>query len=228
MDVGPEMRTKYLDDSFTKKTVVMLDAVNSSKQNRLLSKLSILNSALIVVDMQNYFLDPDSHAFIPSAPTVLQNIERIIELFRVKNRPVFFTRHHNSLDNPGSMTRWWRDVLGKNSYEWELVDRLTANDDEIIDKTTYDIFLGTGLEERLRNRLVSDIVIVGVHTHLCCETSARAAFTRNFSVIFPVDGTATYNPQHHQSTLLNLTHGFAATPSLDKLTAVLSGNYHGS
>jgi isochorismate hydrolase len=45
--------------------------------------------------------------------------------------------------------------------------------------------------------------------HLCCETTARSAFVRGFEVFFVVDATATYNRQFHQSTLINLAHGFA-------------------
>jgi isochorismate hydrolase len=45
--------------------------------------------------------------------------------------------------------------------------------------------------------------------HLCCETTARSAFTRGFEVFFLVDGTASYNRDFHQASLLNLAHGFA-------------------
>ncbi len=46
-------------------------------------------------------------------------------------------------------------------------------------------------------------------THLCCETTARAAFTRGYEVYFSIDGTATYNHEFHLGTLMNLAHGFA-------------------
>ena len=53
------------------------------------------------------------------------------------------------------------------------------------------------------------MVVSGVMTHLCCETTARSAFVRGFEVFFLIDGTATYNKEHHLATLLNLSHGFA-------------------
>jgi isochorismate hydrolase len=65
-------------------------------------------------------------------------------------------------------------------------------------------------------------------THLCCETSARAAFVRGFEVLFPVDGTATYNQAFHRATLLNLSHGFAKVVLADEiLAAVARHDEHG-
>ena len=60
-------------------------------------------------------------------------------------------------------------------------------------------------------------VISGVMTHLCCETTARAAFMRGFEVFFTVDGTATYNEALHRSSLLTLSHGFAIPVLIDEL-----------
>ncbi|MCP4152595.1 MAG: isochorismatase family protein, partial [bacterium] len=57
---------------------------------------------------------------------------------------------------------------------------------------------------------ITRVIITGVMTHLCCETTARSAFVRNFEVYFTIDATATYNREFHKSTLLNLSHGFAS------------------
>jgi bifunctional isochorismate lyase/aryl carrier protein len=60
-------------------------------------------------------------------------------------------------------------------------------------------------------------------THLCCETTARAAFTRGFQVFFPIDGSATYTREFHLATLRNLGHGFASLVTVQSLMAVLDG-----
>jgi isochorismate hydrolase len=62
-------------------------------------------------------------------------------------------------------------------------------------------------------------------THLCCETTARAAFTRGLQVWFTIDGTATYNEEHHFSTLLNLAHGFATPVTVTEVLAALPETY---
>ena len=83
----------------------------------------------------------------------------------------------------------------------------------VLKKSQYDAFYDTSLEDVLKKNRVSQVVICGVMTHLCCETTARSAFMRGFEVFFTVDGTATYNKNFHLATLLNLSHGFA-TPTL--------------
>jgi bifunctional isochorismate lyase/aryl carrier protein len=54
-------------------------------------------------------------------------------------------------------------------------------------------------------------------THLCCETTARAAFVAGYEVFFLVDGTASYNEEFHISTLKNLAHGFAVLTTTSQL-----------
>ncbi|MCK5430721.1 MAG: isochorismatase family protein, partial [Anaerolineales bacterium] len=90
---------------------------------------------------------------------------------------------------------------------------LNTDGGTVILKSTYDAFLDTSLDNILHDNKVEQVVICGVMTHLCCETTARSAFIQGFDVFFTVDGTATYNQEHHLATLLNLSHGFA-TPLL--------------
>ena len=86
-----------------------------------------------------------------------------------------------------------------------------------IEKTQYDAFYQTALEDLLKEKGITQVVITGVMTHLCCETTARSAFMRGFTVFFPIDGTATYNEDFHRSTLLNLSHGFAIPALIEEL-----------
>ena len=74
----------------------------------------------------------------------------------------------------------------------------------------------------LRDNGVRRIVISGVMTHLCCETTARSAFVRGFEVFFTVDGTASYTADFHRASLLNLAHGFAVPVLVSEILAALS------
>ena len=58
-------------------------------------------------------------------------------------------------------------------------------------------------------------------THLCCETTARVAFTRGYEVFFSIDGTATYNRKFHLGSLVNLAHGVAVPMLVDEIIAQL-------
>ena len=167
-------------------------------------------AALLVLDMQEYFLRANSHAFIPSAPAILPNLQLLITNYHAINRPVIFTQHINTDADAGMMSRWWRDVLRADSPDSAISPSLDTSKGLIIQKTQYDAFYNTSLEETLRGRGVEQVIVTGVMTHLCCETSARSAFVRGFEVFFCVDGTATYSEEAQRATLLNLAHGFAS------------------
>lgn len=166
-------------------------------------------SALLVLDMQNYFLDPSSHAFIPSAAAILPNICALVQAYRSRRLPIIFTRHLNSEQDAGMMSRWWRDLIRPESPLSQITSSLDAADDPVILKSQYDAFYKTPLEDTLRRLGARQVLICGVMTHLCCETTARSAFSRGFEVFFLVDATAAYNAEFHQASLLNLAHGFA-------------------
>ena len=166
-------------------------------------------SALLVLDMQIYFLNSDSHAFIPSAPAIVPEIQVLIKSYQQKNLPVIFTRHINTSDNAGMMAKWWRDLIQADSPNSEIIPELDTVNATVIVKSQYDAFFGTALQELLGQYQVEQLVICGVMTHLCCESTARAAFMRGFEVFFTIDGTATYNEEHERATLYNLSHGCA-------------------
>jgi nicotinamidase-related amidase len=167
------------------------------------------SAALLVLDMQNYFLRDDSHAFIPSAPAILPNLQNLVEKFYAWDRPVILTHHVNTDADAGMMSRWWRDIIRPDSLAGEIHSSLDTAKGVVIPKTQYDAFYNTPLEETLRGRGVEQVVITGVMTHLCCETTARSAFAHGFHVFFCVDGTATYTEEFHRASVLNLSHGFA-------------------
>jgi bifunctional isochorismate lyase/aryl carrier protein len=171
---------------------------------------SLDNAVLLILDMQNYFLEPDAHAFIPSAPAILFGLNKLIRAFAEAGRQVIFTRHIDNGNDGGPMKEWWRDTINSGDKESLIYGGLAIPAGSlIICKSQYDAFHGTELLASLRDTGVDTIVLAGVMTHLCCETTARSAFVRGFKVVFLADGTATYTAEHHRATLLNLAHGFA-------------------
>jgi isochorismate hydrolase len=160
--------------------------------------------------MQSYFLDPASHAFIPSAAAIMPGIKALIQAYPRRNLPVILTRHVNTLEDAGMMSVWWRDRISAANLNSQITPELESGDSPVILKTQYDAFYNTDLEAMLRQAGVVRVLICGVMTHLCCETTARSAFGRDFEVYFLVDGTASYNRDFHQASLLNLAHGFAS------------------
>jgi isochorismate hydrolase len=68
-------------------------------------------SALLVLDLQSYFLDPASHAYIPSAGAILDGILQLVDEFSAHQRPIFFSQHLNTAEDAGSMSTWWKDLV---------------------------------------------------------------------------------------------------------------------
>jgi len=183
---------------------------------------SLERSALLVLDMQDYFLSESSHAYVPSAPAIIPGIQAMVKAYYRHQRPVVFTRHLNTPHNAGQMGHWWRDLVRPDSPLSQISEALDTSQGAIIEKHQYDAFYETPLQELLDEKGVTEVVISGVMTHLCCETSARSAFMRGFKVFFSVDGTATYNQGYHQASLLNLSHGFATALLVQDILQSLS------
>ena len=178
-------------------------------------------SALLVLDMQNYFLDPGSHAFVPSAPAIVPGIKKLFAAYDGSKRLVVLTRHVNDSSNAGKMATWWRDMIVDANPLSQISGHFDSADKHVLLKNQYDAFLDTGLEELLKSESIEHVVICGLMTHLCCETTARSAFMRGYSVWFAVDGSATYNREYHQASLLNLSHGFAVPVLVNEVLTLL-------
>lgn len=179
------------------------------------------HTALLIVDMQDYFLKESSHAFVPSAPAIIPAIKRLKEAFETTRQPVILTRHINSREDAGMMGRWWKELIEKDNPLSRVTECLDPVGETVVEKSQYDAFYKTTLETILEARQVRQLVICGLTANLCCETTARAAFVRGYEVVFVVDGTATYDADLHRSTLVNLAHGFASLVLTKHLLAEL-------
>ncbi len=179
-------------------------------------------TALLILDMQGFFFNENSHAFIPSAHATIRPIKSLANLFISNNLPIITTRHINTRENARQMDYWWRDILTEESEYSQLITDFNIPQAELIIKSQYDAFYDTNLHEILRKNNIEQVIITGVMTHLCCETTARSAFIRGYNVFFPIDGTATYNEDFHNATLTNLAHGFANITLINNLMQVFN------
>ncbi|XP_076907813.1 nicotinamidase 2-like [Bidens hawaiensis] len=161
-------------------------------------------SVLLVIDVQNHFST--------IAKPILQPLTSTIHTCRRASIPVIFTRHrHKSPADYGMLGEWWHnDLILDGTPESELMPELPRREDDVVvEKNTYSGFRGTGLEERLKAMGVEEVIVTGVMTNLCCETTAREAFVRGFRVFFSTDATATADEELQQATVKNLAYGFA-------------------
>jgi isochorismate hydrolase len=174
--------------------------------------------ALLAIDMQNYF-----HRI---AQPVLKNILKVIQTCRLKNIPVIFTQHgHADPDSDGGILgEWWGELIVSGTEDWKFLPEMkTEPNDTILPKKRYSAFFATDLDEILRSRRIRDLIISGVMTNLCCETTARDAFMKDYRIFFLIDGTATRRSDLHLATLKNLGFGFAYLLTCGELIQMLTG-----
>jgi isochorismate hydrolase len=211
----------YTQENIQEKSQNLLDSVEELRRRHINIEFHPTKSALLLLDLQEYFLREDSHAFVPSAPTIIPRLNKLLTAFNDKNYPVVFTRHINTPEDAGMMSKWWRDLINPHiAYSHNITFENTQNPIQI-NKTQYDAFHRTDLEDTLGRLNITQVIICGVMAHLCCETTARSAFMRGFEVFFTVDGTATYNEELHRASLLTLSHGFVVPVLIEELLKVM-------
>ena len=205
------MDEKYLSkESLLKKSQNWMNSLELSKSRMKKFRFELDKTALFVIDMQSFFLSKDSHAFIPSSRAIIPNVNSLINIYRKKDLPIIFTYHcYLQNEDPGIMQKWWGDVLLFENPHSRIDSSIDWSDEDItIRKTKYSAFIGTNLDDLVRNMHIEQIIITGVMTHLCCETTARDAFMKDYVVYFVVDSTATDNESLHVSSLRTLSDGF--------------------
>ena len=180
-------------------------------------------AALVVVDMQEFFLDRRSPAYLPPGRAALLNARRLAEAFRGAGRPVLFTvhAHRDPARDAGLMTLWWKEVCRAGSAWAKVAPVLEARAADVFRKTRYSAFSNPALARRLRREGVSQLVFCGVKTDLCVESTARAAFDLGWETFVAADATAARDEAHHLGALKALARGFSGVSLSGPLIAAL-------
>ncbi|TET91970.1 MAG: isochorismatase family protein [Methanomassiliicoccales archaeon] len=187
--------------------------------------LDLTASALLVIDMQDFFLDEKSHAYIPTSKLIVPNVQALIGAYKRNGMPVIFSRHaHKDGEDLGMMGKWWSDPMMDDDPFTKISDTMPVEDSDIVfRKTRYSVFHDTELAKSLRDKRVEKVVITGVATHLCCESTARAAFMLDFEVYFVIDGTATWEEDMHLASLKTSSDGFSVPVTTKEVLKALGG-----
>lgn len=158
-----------------------------------------MKTALIVIDAQKIYTDPESELFCVDSKATINRINKLIEKFKKRNLPIYYVRHIHKLD--GSDIGHLFDFNGEyegdfnfkeSSKEVEYDDALTRIEGtkEII-KTRYSALIGTHLDKQLKKDGIERVVICGFMTNFCCESTARSALDLDYYVDFIMDATGT-------------------------------------
>jgi nicotinamidase-related amidase len=192
-----------------------LEEIRNSIPERPQLQLNPARCALLVIDMNRYFAHPKGRCFLPATAAIVPRVMAVLDAWRGRGGTVVFTRHgHEGPDDLGVMGKFWDDYIRAEEPDAEIINELEPRADEpVLRKTTYDAFVGTELEPLLRERKIDQVLVTGVLTHMCCETTARSAFCRGFEVYVAADGTATSGEGLHLSSLKAMADSVAVVLS---------------
>ena len=183
----------------------------------------------MVIDMQKFFLDPASPTYTCGGTAIMENIKQLIETFRAAGRPVIYSCHvhDRNLSDAGIMEWWWKGMCIEGTPEAQVADEIAPLPGEkIIYKHRYSAFYNTDLETVLRVMKIEDLVITGIMTNMCCESTARDAYFRDYRVFFPADATGSVTEEMHVGTLLNLAFGFAQVVKTGQMVEGMRSHSH--
>lgn len=140
-------------------------------------------TALILIDVQEGFNQPVWGQ--RNNPHAEANMALLLAEWRKQKRPIYHIQHMST--SPNSPLR--PDTAGN------AIQQIVApqNDEPIIQKTVNSAFIGTDLEVQLRENGVDSVVIVGLTTNHCVETTTRMAGNLGFVTFVVDDATATFD-----------------------------------
>jgi nicotinamidase-related amidase len=209
-------------ETIQSKCMQWLDQITAFNTHEL--QLNPPRSALLVIDMQKFFLDPASPSFTCGGLAILPNLKKLIQAYRSRHLPVIYTRHvhHPDLLDAGIMGWWWQGICKEGTPESEVhADIAPQKGEKEILKHRYSAFYNTDLETILRCLKIEDLVITGIMTNMCCESTSRDAYYRDYRLFFLADGTGSITEEMHLASLLNLAFGFAWVTTVDTIVAQL-------
>ena len=196
--------------------------------------------ALLVIDVQGEYFDPDGPAYVEHARDIVGNVNRLIDAFRAQGLPAVFVKHAHRADgsDAGRMGDFSapgeEDSFVEGTPRVEFIPALHVEPgDVVVAKRRYSAFLGTDLEAVLHTARTRAVVICGLMTSFCCETTARDAHGRDYEVLFAADAVegpdledAEGREVLHDAVLANtvtaLGAGFAEIVTTDDVIARLS------
>lgn len=141
---------------------------------------AIDNSALIVIDAQNTYLEGVMR--LEGVETALEDCKRMLQRFREAGRPIFHIRHDAGVGSPYDVTA----PIG------QIADDVAPADGEpVITKNYPNSFAETDLDALLKEAGVENLILVGFMSHMCVNSTARGAFTLGYRATVVASATAT-------------------------------------
>lgn len=166
-------------------------------------------TAVVVVDMQNDFVQQHGALPIPGALDTVPRIRRLLDWAREHGATVIYTQDSHREGDPEFEI--WEPHTEVGTEGWEIVAELAPREGEpVFRKVRYDGFYGTGLDHELRLRGVDTVIVCGTVANICVHYTAASAGLRWYSVIHPVDTISALTEFDYESTLRQAAFLFQA------------------
>ena len=169
-------------------------------------------AALLIIDVQNCMFNPVEPVYNSTA--LLGNLQSLIDRARASNTPVIYVQHNGPAGAPHA----------PGEPGWALHPAIAPRPDEtIVQKTTPDSFYQTTLQEELSRRGIQQLVMAGIQTDYCVDTTCRRAASEGYNVTLVSDAHSTWGDSglraeqiiaHHNQVLGNWFAKLATTESV--------------
>lgn len=192
------------------------------------------NSALLIIDMQNAFIHREgslSKMGLDTSRTsiVIEPIKQLKKEFKAQNRPVIYIQHVHRPDrtDAGLIARVFPPIMDlghcfEGTWDAEIIEQLKPEaDDYIVRKHRFSAFFNTQLENMLQELSVETLVVTGIATNVCVESTIRDAFYRDYNVFVPREATASFTIEQEQGSFGNFAFAFARVTSVEELLSDL-------
>ena len=184
-------------------------------------------TALLVIDAQQEYFAPIGKLVLPDGPRAVERIADLLAWARAQGVPVFHVVHESRRPNPTTF------APGSPALEIHPAARPTPGE-PVLTKHLPGSFTNTALEEHLRRHGINRVIVSGFMTQMCCDTTAREAAHRGFTVLMAADAMAampvkdpdggTISAEQVHRTHLGSLNGFLATVTTSRaLTAASAG-----
>jgi ureidoacrylate peracid hydrolase len=193
-------------------------------------RFPVAKTALVVIDMQNYFVAPDSQGQTNPAQGIVPAINRLAAAMRELGGSVIWIQNtttntrqawsvrHELLSFSKAEYRLAAMEIGAEGYQlWPMLE--VRPDDTMLVKKFYSAFAqgSSDLVATLRAKGIEFVLIAGTYTNVCCQASAQDAMMLNFRTIMVSDCNAGSTPETHAAALNNFFEFFGDVLSVDEV-----------
>jgi ureidoacrylate peracid hydrolase len=199
--------------------------------------LDMAKTALLVVDLQNVFVEEGQPAAGPYAAEIVPNVNRIAEAVRQAGGTVVFTRHTVTDVAPFALAPWqiaegtpihaMKAFFEAGCYSHAIYGGLDVKpEDIIVDKYRYSAFIhnSSTLHEQLASLGIDTLIVTGTVTNCCCESSARDANMMGYKVVFATDANCALTDADHNAALLSMQMIFADVRSTEEILSLVNAS----